>query len=73
MSELSDILVKELLQEQRKNRFWRNLRFFILLILVLLIMMLVYGGNDQKTSTVSKPYAALVKMNGVVADRKSVV
>jgi protease-4 len=67
MSDLSDTLVKELLAEQRKNRFWRNIRFFILLVVLLAVIALIYGSNSQSTASASSPYAALVKMNGVVA------
>lgn len=67
MSELSDTLIKQLLAEQRNNRLWRNIRFLIWVIVIVAIIIAAFNYGGENSTDVTSPYAALVKMNGIVA------
>lgn len=67
--DITSELVRELIQEKRSARRWKNLRFFITcIIIVSLVGLMGYQGS----STVSlgaegKGYVALVRLDGMIA------
>ena len=66
MSEInwSETVVKQLIKNQKADRFWRNLRFFIVILLILAL--LISGYESKKYSKPHKPYVALVRLNGEI-------
>ena len=61
-------LVDILIGNQRKERFWRNIRFFIGLIVIIAIFFSVnfsYGSSSSHFNS-SKPYVALIRLQGEI-------
>ena len=61
-------LVDALLGNQRKERFWRNIRFFIGVVVIIAIFILVNFSHDSNSAhfNSSKPYVALVRLQGEI-------
>ncbi len=67
----SDSIIQALLHDRKKERFWRNLRFGLGLILSLIITLSFIGiavttNSDEERIDHSKPYVALVKLDGEI-------
>ena len=62
-------LINALLDDRRRDRRWRNVRFFTWIFLVLLSIILVFApasGAINNTSKNQGPYVSLVRLNGVI-------
>lgn len=62
-----------LMQEQRKNRRWRNIRFFSFFGLILLVYLIAHfsswNQDAKRQATLNNtPYVALVHLNGPIMD-----
>ncbi len=72
----TDNIIQALLQDRKRERFWRNLRFGLGLIISLLIILsfigLAVSGNlDDERIDHTKPYVALVKLDGEILPEAS--
>lgn len=64
---ISENLIRDLIKNQRRDRFWRNLRFFIILLFLCAIAFFIYQGVKQDTAVgPKKSYVALVRLNGEI-------
>lgn len=66
---ISETLVKELIKNQKRDRFWRNLRFFILLLVVGFAFYVGFRFTQGPTMTEEekkKPYVSLVRLDGYI-------
>lgn len=64
----NDQLVNALLEDRRRDRLWRNVRFFCWIGLAVLLALIVYLPmmSGPSSSSPDKPYVALVRLNGVI-------
>ena len=71
-------IVTTLIKERKRDRRWRNIRFFIWVILIVLVLVSVTNFTSKisslfsfgKQANTSKPYAALVRLDGIIAPDK---
>lgn len=66
---ISETLVKELIKNQKRDRFWRNLRFFILLFVLGSALYLAFRfiqGPEISKEEQKKAYVALVRLDGYI-------
>lgn len=69
-NDVTSALVQDLLKEKRADRRWRNIRFIAWFALIAYI---VFGGvkymgdGSMQTDTTQSPYAALVRIEGMIA------
>ena len=70
---INDLIVKQLLEQQKRDRRWRNIRFFVLIVVMLLIVSMfvnaIHSGLSSKST--NEPYVALIRMQGVIMPGKS--
>jgi protease-4 len=69
---LSDLIVKQLLDQQKRDRRWRNIRFFSWMIVVVVFFFLFFGGINAalEPSVPNKPYIALVRLEDIIMPGK---
>lgn len=65
---ISENLVRDLIKNQKRDRFWRNLRFFIILIFLAGIIFFIYQSTNQESDSpeTEKDYVALIRLNGEI-------
>ncbi len=63
---LSSDLVKEILKERRRDRRWKNIRFFLGLMVVILIVLLVVGSTAPNDLDEHGSYVSLVRLDGMI-------
>ncbi len=69
---IEDSLVKEFLEDRRRERRWRNIRwigYMIILLLFLILLFSAFGfsfGKSTSTNGAGEPYAALIRMEGII-------
>ncbi len=71
---LENEVIKELALQRKKDRRWRNIRFFILIFLILFYLILLLGRSTQQSPGLkdsAKPYVALIRLNGVIMPGKN--
>src|SRR5438093_1020167 len=68
-NELTSDLIKDLLKEKRADRRWKNIRFmfWFALFAYLFIGIFTYLGKTSITSGISGKYAALIRLDGLIA------
>lgn len=68
----SDIVLKQFLYQQKKDRFWRNIRFFVWIVLILFIFIMFFSNlhSALEPSVPEKPYVALIHMEGMIMPGK---
>lgn len=62
-------IAQSFIQERRRERRWRNIRFFGWIILLLLYAILIFGPSTSDPSDAvlkDKPYVSLVRLNGEI-------
>lgn len=66
-------LVRDMIRERRRDRRWRNLRFFIGLALFILIFLGLFAGakNPSITGNGEGGYVSLIRMDGMIAPGES--
>lgn len=73
-SDLSQTLVDSLLFDRRRDRLWRNIRFFIVIALIIAYfsLALLLGSRSHDTSLLDshKPYVALLHLDGEIMVEK---
>lgn len=69
---LSDVIIKQLLDQQKRDRRWKNIRFFIWLIVIILFFFLFFGTINLafQSSVPIKPYVALIRLEGMIMPGK---
>ncbi len=67
---ISETLVRDLIKNQKRDRFWRNLRFFIMLLIIGSVLYLgfrfVQGPAVSKEEEKKKDYVSLVRLDGYI-------
>lgn len=65
---VTDTLVRDLIKNQRRDRFWRNVRFFIWIVLIGTgIFFAFHGFPAEERSKPNAPYVALIRLNGFIS------
>jgi protease-4 len=65
---VSDVLIRELIKNQKRDRFWRNLRFFFLVLAISSgVYLFLYGAPHLGHGKPEHPYVALVRLDGVIS------
>lgn len=67
---LSDGIVKALLLDHKRDRRWKNIRFFIVLFFFLLFLSASFLPSLFSSSDEEEPYVSLVRLNGVIEPGK---
>jgi protease-4 len=75
---LDNEVIALLIKEKKRDRRWRNVRFFIWIVLIFLIFFTISGLTSKIPSKIfgssnkqpDKPYAALVRLEGVIDSGK---
>jgi protease-4 len=69
--DLTANLVKDLIKERRRDRCWRNLRFFAGFILIVIAGVGLYVSNTPSISEggpgAGKDYVAMLRLNGIIS------
>lgn len=69
---VSEKLIRDLIKNQRRDRFWRNIRFFIWMILIALgIYFFIHGLLGEGREKPNKPYVALIHLDGFITSESS--
>lgn len=63
---ISDNLIRELLKNQKRDRFWRNIRFFIWILLIGFGLFFAFHGMPEERSKSDKPYVAFIRLSGII-------
>ena len=69
---ISENLVKDLIKNQKCDRFWRNLRFLIIILFLFGVIFVVYqktksDSSDNAGADLDKSYVSLVRLNGEIS------
>ncbi len=65
-------LARDLLKERKKDRFWRNVRFFLGFAFIVFFFLQVSGSRQEAALPGdSKGYVALVRLDGLIAPGKA--
>ncbi|MDF1759378.1 MAG: S49 family peptidase [Coxiellaceae bacterium] len=72
---LQKVIVDELLVDRRKDRRWRNFRFFLILLVIIIYASLILMMPDKKSGSgekfnSAKPYVSLIRLNGEIMPDK---
>ncbi len=72
---LQKVIVDELLVDRRKDRRWRNFRFFLVLLVIVIYASLILMMPDKKSGSgmkfdPAKPYVSLIRLNGEIMPDK---
>lgn len=60
-------IAKALLADRKRERFWRNFRFFVWFLLFIIVIGLIFWSHFTKTNELnSKPYVSLVRLRGII-------
>lgn len=69
-NEIASQLVRDMLQEKRADRRWKNIRFvawFLLISLTIVKIIMVFNGDNEETlGNNSGKYTALVRLDGMI-------
>ncbi len=69
---VSDNLIRDLIKNQKRDRFWRNIRFFIWVLLIGTgLFFTLYGLPNAERSKPNAPYVALVRLDGFISSDAS--
>lgn len=69
---LESELIHSLMKERRRDRRWRNIRFFGYLFIVLLGFTIAFSGKHHNNSVpAGQGYVALVRLDGTIAANKA--
>jgi protease-4 len=70
-SDLTAELVRDLIKERRRDRRWRNLRFFAGFILLCLVVLGLFAGSEGSMSDAEpgagKGYVAFMRLSGLIS------
>ena len=69
---INDALAQTLLADKKRERRWKNIRFFIGASLIVLYAILIFSPKPNTKDPLSKhPYVALVRLNGMIMPNMS--
>lgn len=68
--DLNETLARDLLQEKRKDRLWRNIRFIFWFGLIAIIVYGIFSHMHHKNTLYGKKYTALVRLDGMIAPNR---
>lgn len=65
---LTQSLIKDLIQEKRSEKRWKNVRFFIGFFLIVLVLCFVFsgGGPSNLSDGEGKDYVAMIRLQGMI-------
>lgn len=66
--ESNKLLIDFINHEKKKDRFWRNIRFFVSVIIVLILAIALFSETNKTNNTIQtdKPYATSVNLSGAI-------
>jgi protease-4 len=65
---ISETLIRDLIKNQKRDRFWRNIRFFVLILLMGSGIFFAFNGlPSQEHVKPDQPYVALVRLDGFIS------
>lgn len=65
---VSDNLIRDLIKNQKRDRFWRNIRFFIWVLLIGMgLFFVLHGFPNEERSKPNAPYVALIRLDGFIS------
>lgn len=65
---VTDPLIRDLIKNQKRDRFWRNIRFFIWILLIGTGLFFTLTGISGKVrSKPDAPYVALIRLDGFIS------
>ena len=65
---VSDTLIRELLKNQKRDRFWRNIRFLVWVLLIGTgLFFVLHGFPSEERSKPNAPYVALIRLDGFIS------
>ncbi len=69
---INDLVIKQLLNQQKRDRRWKNIRFFIGLIVIICFFFAFFGTVNSilQTPMPTKPYVSLVRLNSMIMPGK---
>lgn len=69
---INELVIKQLMDQQKRDRRWRNIRFFIWIIIFLLFIFMLFGviSTSFKTLPQPGPYVSLVRLDGIIMPDK---
>lgn len=65
---VSDAIIKALVDDRRRDRRWRIIRFSLIVIILLLylVALITHSSDDHDHLESGKPYVSLVRLSGVI-------
>lgn len=65
---VTDPLIRDLIKNQKRDRFWRNIRFFIWILLIGTgLFFALTGISGEVRSKPDAPYVALIRLDGFIS------
>lgn len=65
---VTDSLIRDLINNQKRDRFWRNIRFLVWILLIGTgILFAIYGIPSEGRSKPTAPYVALIRLDGFIS------
>lgn len=64
--DISENLIRDLIKNQKRDRFWRNIRFFIWIVLILAGVFFAFNGFPEERAMPDKPYVAFIRLSGII-------
>lgn len=64
---VSDNLIRDLLKNQKRDRFWRNIRFFVWILLIGTGMFFALHGFPEERNKPTQPYVAFIHLDGFIS------
>lgn len=74
MTDLANDLIREILEEKRSEKRWKNIRFVCWFLLTLMVVVMIASGiygTNVPVSARSEKYVALVRLEGMISPGKS--
>lgn len=66
---LNNDVVNALVADRKRDRLWKNIRFFVWIFIILLFIIALFAPTSKRfnsSSTTNKPYVALIRLNGAI-------
>ncbi|OGT38228.1 MAG: hypothetical protein A3F12_03350 [Gammaproteobacteria bacterium RIFCSPHIGHO2_12_FULL_38_14] len=69
---MTTLLVQDLLKEKRKDRFWKNIRFFCWFALIAALIIYIFSQSLPTSIEGTGQYVALVRLDGLIAPGRDI-
>lgn len=71
-NDMTTLLVQDLLKEKRKDRFWKNIRFFCWFALIAALIIYIFSQRLPTSIEGTGQYVALVRLDGLIAPGRDI-